>query len=172
MDLEWIKSILWWGDGIPLILGILALMLVWVSVADARRKRKFRTAFVADHKPLTDEEFLRRVGAPQRHREVCLWVRRTLAAGAGVPADLVGPDDSLVTLMEHTGFDGADYLDVVFRLEKALGVRIRRPVFEKALPPDPRAATVGDFGARLGEVLEKEGLLDETGSSGEKGVAR
>ncbi|KPK77091.1 MAG: acyl carrier protein [Phycisphaerae bacterium SM23_30] len=83
--------------------------------------------------------------------EICTKVRETLVDALGVDDDEITDD---ATLMGDLGAESIDFLDIVFRLEKAFGIKIPR---EELFPPenllnDPQYVTNG----RLNESgLEK-----------------
>ncbi|WP_165247066.1 hypothetical protein [Paludisphaera soli] len=118
--------------------GVLLLAL------DARRLRRRRSAF-ATRPPLADPEFLRAVRAEAADATLWLAVRRALADSCGVPAESVRPRDRLADLWNLRS-DGPDFLDLLFRLERRLGVKIPRGAVE-SMSPGSRPEDFGDFAA-------------------------
>ena len=62
--------------------------------------------------------------------EICTKVTETLVDALGVDDDEVKED---ATLMGDLGAESIDFLDIVFRLEKAFGIKIPR---EELFPPE------------------------------------
>jgi hypothetical protein len=159
----------WWRD--PFWFPVLFLAPVFVlggigvHLWGRSRVQGKRKALVQGREPLSDEEFLCRCAAPPQHAKVCLGVRRGLADVAVVAPESVYPSDRAYTLADM-GFEGADWLDVLLRLEVALDMMLPRWLIMKVASDHKAimAITVGEFGLRLGEVLEKEGLLGDLGT--------
>jgi len=57
------------------------------------------------------------------HEEICDKVKETLIDALGVDDDEITDD---ATLMGDLGAESIDFLDIVFRLEKAFGIKIPR----------------------------------------------
>jgi len=71
----------------------------------------------------TDQEFLRGCGLPGEDplsRKLALATRYALAEASGVPPGTVKADDPF----RHEIWDSLDWLDVIFRIEKAVAVKI------------------------------------------------
>lgn len=107
----------------PRILLPLGFLVATIYVPPYLLVRRRRRRFIAERTPITDEEFLGRLGVAPEHREVCVAFRSAIAVEAGAPPGMVYPDDTLESvarLIVH-GFEGHS---VVFRMEKVLGVTI------------------------------------------------
>src|SRR5512139_2835589 len=77
-------------------------------------------------------------------------VAKTIADALGCEVDEVKPDASLI---EELGAESIDFLDLVFRLERAFGVKI------------PRGKIVEDARGDLAESdFEQKGVLTEVGN--------
>jgi hypothetical protein len=121
---------------------------------DARRLRRRRSAF-ASRPPLPDAEFLGAVRAEEADATFWLAVRRAVADSCGVPAESVHPRDRLRDLWALR-FDGPDFLDLLFRLERRLGVKIPRGAVESMFPearPDFFEDLAAGVVARLRKVM-------------------
>jgi hypothetical protein len=83
-----------------------------------------------DRPPLPDAEYLRSVPVEPGERPLWLAVRRAVAEPAGLPAEAIYPQDRIADLWRMQ-WEGPDHLDLVFRLERTLAIRIGRPMTEK-----------------------------------------
>ena len=79
---------------------------------------------------LADAEFLHAVGAGPHEEQLWLAVRRAIADSVGLSAEAVYPQDPLADLWRMQWL-GPDLLDLVFRLEKHLGLKIPRTSIEQ-----------------------------------------
>lgn len=102
------------------------LVLVWIKISgDGRRWRRLRSRLVDERPPLLDSEYLQTVGADGADAPLWVGVRSCLAEYWSVPPEAIHPGDSMLELWWMERSD-PDYLDMVYRLEWALGVKIRR----------------------------------------------
>jgi hypothetical protein len=83
-----------------------------------------------DRPALSDTEFLRSEIVEERDPGICLAVRRVMADSVGLPRDAIYPQDRMADLWRMQWFM-PDLLDVVFRLERALGVKISRQTVDR-----------------------------------------
>jgi hypothetical protein len=126
-----------------LILTFLLLVAVLVPL-EFRRLRRARAAFAAGRGGLSDEEFLRQLGAEPEHVPFYLAGRSLMGELSGVPAEKVRPDDSVRALLDLQ-FDSGYLQDFWFALQDELG-----GTFGPGFPAyPPRALT---FGAYLREL--------------------
>lgn len=116
-----------------------------------RRYRRRRSQMVEGRPPVADPEFLRAVGAAEADAPLWLGIRSALAEYCGAPPEAIHPDDRMADLWPMH-WDGPDHLDLVFRLERTLGVKIRRGDMEsvwRAMKGDE------DFAAFAGLVVSE-----------------
>ncbi|HEY2159110.1 MAG TPA: acyl carrier protein [Isosphaeraceae bacterium] len=110
-----------------------------------------RRRMASERPPLADREFLRSMRATEDDAPLWLAVRRSMAESCGVPGEAIRPEDRLADLW-RLNWMGADLLDLVFRLERALGMKIPRSVVDKGLR-DSWLGEFGQFAAQLVAVL-------------------
>lgn len=79
--------------------------------------------------PLPDAEFLRAVDCRSGEEALWLAVRRAVAGSVGVSAEAVHPGDQLADLWRMQWM-GPDLLDIVFRIERELGINVSRSALE------------------------------------------
>jgi hypothetical protein len=106
------------------------LMLVIDRISGERRwywQQRCRMEF--DRPPLSDAEFLASVPVESGDEPRWLAVRRAVAEPTGLPAEAIYRQDRIADLWRMQ-WDGPDHLDLVFRLERSLAIRISRPVTE------------------------------------------
>jgi len=124
--------------------------MAWVIWKEPRRLRRARGRFVAGKEPLSDADFLRKIGASGPEEEVCLAIRNALADVADVPPQMIISEDPLdsVALLS---FDGADQIEWIMSLEKELGISIpNRDVREMRV----EGRTVGEYVIALARKIE------------------
>ena len=97
---------------------------------EGRWYRRQRRRMVCGRPPLGDTEFLRIVAAEPSEEPLWLAVRRAMADSVGLPAEGVRPQDRLADLWRMQWL-GPDLLDLVFRLEMHLGLKIPRATIEQ-----------------------------------------
>lgn len=108
---------------------LLARLLEELSGAGAWYRRQKR-AMQSGRPPLADAEFLRKI--PVRPGEESLWlaVRHAMAESVGLESEAIRPGDCLADLWRMQWL-GPDLMDLVFRLERSLGIKITRPSVER-----------------------------------------
>jgi hypothetical protein len=107
---------------------------------------------MASHRPpLPDAEFLRTASVGPGDEPLWLAVRRAVAESVGLPAEAVYPQDRLADLWRMQWL-GPDMLDLVFRLERQLAVKIPRPSIER-YTGRVRYGQAGGFGEFAGAVV-------------------
>lgn len=79
---------------------------------------------------LPDAAFLESVGARKEDEPLWLAVRGAMAESVGLPAEAIHPQDRLADLWRMQWL-GPDLLDVIFRLERTLGIKIPRGSIEE-----------------------------------------
>jgi hypothetical protein len=82
-----------------------------------------------DRPPLPDAEFLLAVDAEPGRGPLWSAARKAVADSIGLPAEAVHPEDRLADLWRMQ-WVGPDLLDVLFRLERLLGIKIPRTAIE------------------------------------------
>jgi hypothetical protein len=100
-----------------------------------------------------DEDFLRAVGAEEPDAPLWIEVRRIQADLCGVPREAVHPEDRLDDLWPDDWW-GPDRLDLVFRLERALRVRIPIAAVEPIFI-DRTIREFGPFAARMVALIRR-----------------
>jgi hypothetical protein len=113
---------------------LLPLFLVMRCVKEISGERRWyrqqRRRMECARPALSDDEFLRAVGAGP-HEEWCwLSVRHAIADSVGLAAEAVQPQDRLADLWRMQWL-GPDIIDLVFRLEKQVGFKIPRQAIER-----------------------------------------
>ena len=91
---------------------------------------KRRTRFIAGRRPLSDEEFVNRLGAALPESKYVLAVRNVIAAACGVDHELIYNSDNTWALNDILEFDiagGWDYVVFTIFLEEEL----KMPISEK-----------------------------------------
>jgi hypothetical protein len=107
------------------------LMLLIDAISGERRcywQHRCRMEF--DRRPLPDAEFLRSVPVESGEEPLWLAVRRAAAEPTGLPAESIYPQDRIADLWRMQ-WEGPDHMDLVFRLERTLAIRISRPMTER-----------------------------------------
>ena len=153
-----------WGE-IGIAWGAIIVFVIVLAFLDIPRVRGVRRAYLETHENLTDEEFIRLGEFSSEDLRFALGIRNAFAGFMRVPPSAVHPSDSLGQLNKFA-FDGMDFLDLVFRIERELNIRIPdkskiwNPLFEEkkfeevslrdiviflsknraSLKPDPRPA--------------------------------
>ena len=131
------------------------LMLVIDEISGEKRwywEQRCRMEF--DRLPLPDAEFLRSVPVESGKEPLWLAVRRAAAEPTGLPAEAIYPQDRIADLWRMQ-WDGPDHMDLVFRLERTLAIRISRPMTEKiaASIRSHRDGEFRDFAAAVVRML-------------------
>lgn len=101
------------------------------------------------HPPVTDEQFLAELGVADNDADKCLAFRQAFAEAGRVPAETVHASDRIADL-GMLGWDGMNWLDIIFRREKKLGIGIKCKAADKALrgewvDRDMKEMTLGDY---------------------------
>jgi hypothetical protein len=108
------------------------LLMLGIDVISGERRwywqQRCRMEF--DRPPLPDAEFLRSVPVESGEEPLWLAVRRAVAESTGLPAEAIYPQDRIADLWRMQ-WEGPDHLDLVFRLERTLAIKISRPMTEK-----------------------------------------
>jgi hypothetical protein len=149
------------GQAMVWIIGFLALAIMFTG--HAFFIRRLRSRFVAEHPPLPDDAFCEAVFALDP-TERLLWVavRRAVAGQCGVSPESICPEESLEKLWRMT-FDGLDELDIMFRLEDELKMRIDLNPFEPTEKQAIRMKSFRDLGSRAVSRLREITVARSTG---------
>jgi hypothetical protein len=124
----------------PLLIVTFLLLLAVVVPLEFRRLRRARAAFAGGRGGMSDEEFLRQLGAEPEFAPFYLAGRRFMAELSCVPAEAVRPDDTVRSLL-NLQFDNGYIQDFLFALQDELG-----GTFGPGFPDyPPRATTFGDY---------------------------
>ncbi|MHC4694412.1 MAG: hypothetical protein ACYS67_16855 [Planctomycetota bacterium] len=105
----------------------------WVFEAisgEARWIRGQQRRMTEDRKPLTDADFAARLPMQGEQIRICLAVREAFAFHCGLPRTAIYPDDSVAVLFRLMS-PWAGILDIVFRVEHALGVKFSAREFQQ-----------------------------------------
>jgi hypothetical protein len=114
-----------------------------------------------DRPPLPDAEYLHSVPAGPGEGPLWLAVRRAVAESTGLPTEAIYPQDRVADLWRMQ-WDGPDHLDLVFRLERTLAIKISRPMTEK-IAESIRSRRDGEFREFAAAVIWA--LRESTGST-------
>ena len=126
-----------------------AVVLLSSIEAEARWCREQRRRMECDRPALDDGDYLRTVGATADQEALWLAARRAMAESIGLPAEAIHPSDPLADIWR---MQGPDLLDVVFRLERSLGIKISRQAINR-LPYGREPGEFRDFAAAaVGEL--------------------
>jgi hypothetical protein len=109
-------------------LGIVVVVVLLVPISAAlerRRLRRARAAFLQGRREMPDAAFLAQAGARSDEVSFFLAGRQVMAALCGLPADQIGPEDGVRTLMDLQ-WDNGYVEDFVFALEIRAGGRLPR----------------------------------------------
>jgi hypothetical protein len=128
----------------------LLLLPVWLLMkcaeelsGEGRWYRRQRCRMQCGRPALPDTEFLRAVAAMPGEERLWLAMRQAVADSIGLPAEAVHPHDRLADLWRMQ-WVGPDLLDIVFRVEGLLGVKVPRVAFEPHLG-DVHYGQAGEF---------------------------
>ena len=116
-----------------------------VAAFERRRLRRAEEAFLRGRRALADADFLLQAGAGPDEAPFFLAARLTMAELCGVPSEMIGPEDTVRSLL-NLQWDCGFIDDFVFGLEGRTGVKL--PL---GYPPDRCA-----FGAYL-RALRRSG---------------
>jgi len=109
-----------------------------------RRYHRLRSRMVDERPPLPDSDYLQAVGAVEADASLWLDVRSCMAEFCDLPPEAIHTGDPMLELWTMRWI-GPDYLDMVFRLERTIGVKIRSDDLEAAWREMPMIDQ--DFGA-------------------------
>jgi len=96
---------------------------------EGRWYRQQRRRMECERSPLSDADYVQAVGAEPGTERFWLAVRQAVADSIGVPAVAIHARDQLADLWRMQ-WVGPDLLDIVFRLERLLEVKISRNQLE------------------------------------------
>jgi hypothetical protein len=108
-------------------------VMIRSSVREGRWYKEQRRRMESDRPPLPDADFLGSVPIGAGEGPLWLAVRRAVAESIGLPGEAIHPEDRLADLwrMQFLGL-GPDLMDIIFRLERILGVKINRRSIDAA----------------------------------------
>lgn len=118
---------------------IAAIVILAATIMERRRWRECVKRFMADRVPMTDDEFLRRLGCSEEHRAPCLACRSTLADLGNITPELIHPEDSMEALFSLQ-YDGGDPFEFQWELEDGVGIK-----FDNQFLDGPKVRTFADL---------------------------
>ena len=124
-----------------LFVGVIFAALVGLMVLQSWSAR---STFIAQRRPLPDNEFVKTFAAAEDDARLLLAIRRAIAGACKVPAECILPNENPRKL-HNLMLIGWDALDIVFRLEIDLRVKLGgfdRDGFDEAVGRGP---TLADF---------------------------
>jgi hypothetical protein len=129
----------WWVIAVPglaLIICILGDVIEELS-GEGRWYRHQRHSMESERPLLSDGDFLTSEGVSPEDAPHWLGTRRAIAAAIGLAPEAIYPHNRLADLwrMQRSMWFGQDLLDIVFRLERELGIKIPRPFFVEVWDP-------------------------------------
>ena len=103
-----------------------------VMTGESRRLRRVRSEHLRTHRDMADSAFvgLARVSAAEE-KQVCR-IREEIAKVMRVPAATVHPSDDLAYIATF-GFDGMDFVEIAFCVERVLAVRVADKTWDEFL---------------------------------------
>ena len=119
-----------WTLGFVSCVALAFIVFLWSFESEGRWYRKQRRRMELSRSGLADEGFLNSVQAAPGEGPLWLAVRRAVADSIGLPAEAIQPQDRLADLWRMQCL-GPDIMDIVFRLERILAVRIDRHSISK-----------------------------------------
>jgi hypothetical protein len=125
--------------------GVVALGLAVMTRSHVRERRWYkeqRHRMESDRPPLSDAAFLGSVPGGAAEKSLLLAVRRAVAESVGLPSEAIHPEDRLADLWRMQCL-GPDLMDIIFRLERLLGVKISRQSVDASL--NMRYGQEGEF---------------------------
>jgi hypothetical protein len=108
----------------------LLMRLIEEASGEGRWYGHQRRGMVTERPPLADAEYLRAQGASASDAPLCPAVRRSMSEACGLPSEAIRPQDRLADLWRMQ-WTGPDLLDLIFRLERSLGLKIPRAALEE-----------------------------------------
>jgi hypothetical protein len=122
---------------------------------EGRWDRQHRRRMELDRPPLPDVEFIRSV--PVIHGEGPLWlaVRRAVTEPTDLPAEAIYPQERIADLWRMQ-WEGLDVIDLVYRLERILAIKITCPVIEQ-FPESIRSGRKGELREFAAAVVRSPG---------------
>lgn len=102
--------------------------------------------------PLADDGFLRLMSASAAHAPAWIAVRRVMGESCGLPSEAIHPHDPLADFWRMQ-WVGPDMLDIIFRMELALGAKIARGSIDEVFCDDCWQGDFGQFAARFVKAL-------------------
>ncbi|MBN2581745.1 MAG: hypothetical protein JXL80_01665 [Planctomycetes bacterium] len=109
---------------------LLIAACILILVLEVPRARKRRHLFAAQRQPMSNEEFFKELGLPSGAQGFAIAARGAFGDVIGLSPEAIRPSDRVVDLSLLT-YDGFDFLPVVFRIERKLGVRIDWKISER-----------------------------------------
>jgi hypothetical protein len=139
-------------------------VIIAYSIADRRWCKRQRRRMESDRPHLSDAEFLDSVPVGPNDGPFWLAVRRAVAESVGLPPEAIYPEDPLADLWRMQSL-GPDLLDIIFRMERSLGVKISRRSLGSCM--DLRYGQNGefrDFAASLVRAIGRPDIVAQPGS--------
>jgi hypothetical protein len=130
------------------LLGFVLMPLGWLIdevSGEAEWFRRQRRRMTDDRPPLPDADLVRSEMIGEEEASLWLAARRAVAESLGLPCESIYPEDQLSDLWRMSaGFPIFDPLDIVFRLERSLAVKISRDSIQPCFY-DERGLRQGEF---------------------------
>jgi hypothetical protein len=101
----------------------------WVTGEGKRRKVFW--ASIKDREPLSDIDFLERLGMAADTNDLVLWIRKEFADQLDIPAEKLRPDDEWSDYSRHEGFWIMSLDDIISPLGRKLGVPLPSRVHDE-----------------------------------------
>jgi acyl carrier protein len=106
------------------IVFVIVITVVLLFLLCGVMQRGARHRFQDHRNPVTDEEFLRKVGIAPTHNPLALVLRRAIADQCGVKPEVIWDTDQCDWIAEKLTWDGWDEVELAMFLEKKLGIKI------------------------------------------------
>ncbi|MFO0892463.1 MAG: hypothetical protein U0790_25390 [Isosphaeraceae bacterium] len=100
-------------------------VIIQSLLRERRWYKKQRRLMEFDRPPLPDAAYLAAVPIAQGEETLWLAVRRAVAESIGLACEAIYPEDRLADLWRMQWL-GPDLMDIIFRLERIVGIKIRR----------------------------------------------
>ena len=118
-------------------------------------KSKYIKRFVDGRSPQSEHDFLRDLDLHDEYAESAIAVRQAVAEHSELPESFVYANDRFgVELLPFGSWGSLDRFELIFVLEKWLGIELPPLVTEKLPDPDRDSSlTVGEFARRIAMLV-------------------
>ena len=128
------------------------------QIREGRWYKAQRQRMESDRPALSDAAFLDLVPVGASEEQLWLAVRRAVAESVGVTCEAIYPADRLADLWRMQWL-GPDLLDLIFRLERILGIKISRKSIDNSLSlRDGQEGEFLEFAASLVRAINRAAL--------------